>query len=391
MARFVATYGPNEARIRNIESHLALLGDSPINAAQEANAIILTVKPGTGAQFVSLDTLDDTNLFSPADGDALIYDGAAWVNSAAYITTAPLTATRNTISAGAGIEPLILNILDTGGGADSPALRPVILTLRHRTTLTTVPGVGSSIDWVVPDNATTDIAISRMIGEITGVTAGATEATVGWTVQHQGQSCEVARFRGQTGLAATVAVAFDGYIGGQFWVRGDFLAAAGFSARVGFGAMGSGILCNITKDAAAATPTNVTYLQVLGVADTAMTASTEAPDIVLNLGRTVQFATGALTNQRAVKILAPTYGFVAASTLTAAATLYVDNAPQPGTNATLTTSYSIWIDAGLARFDGNGTHVFEFGLNDTSALGAFYGRVPVSIPGVGTKYLPLYS
>lgn len=95
-----------------------------------------------------------------------------------------------------------------------------------------------------------------------------------------------------------------------------------------------------------------TALTVTGAVDTGRTASTEQSDVYLNLGRTVTWATGALTNQRAVRIAAPTLAFVGASTVTNAATLYVDNAPQAGTNATITNAYSLWVDAGTTRLDG---------------------------------------
>jgi len=104
-----------------------------------------------------------------------------------------------------------------------------------------------------------------------------------------------------------------------------------------------------------------------GAAHTQQIASTESPDINLNLARTVQFATGALTTQRAVLVQAPTYAFVAASTLTNAATFAITAAPTAGTNATLTNSYALWVIAGRTQLDGNvevggaGTSIGFFG------------------------------
>lgn len=95
-----------------------------------------------------------------------------------------------------------------------------------------------------------------------------------------------------------------------------------------------------------------TTLYVGGAASTGVTASTEAPDVAFNLARTVTWATGALTNQRVVKIVAPTLAFVGASTVTNAATVYIDNAPTAGTNATITNAYALWVDAGATRLDG---------------------------------------
>ena len=95
-----------------------------------------------------------------------------------------------------------------------------------------------------------------------------------------------------------------------------------------------------------------TLLTLTGVADTGITASTEQSDAVFNGARTITFATGALTNQRSFRFAAPTLAFAEASTVTNAATVYIDRAPQAGTNATITNAYSLFVDAGRARFDG---------------------------------------
>ena len=87
-------------------------------------------------------------------------------------------------------------------------------------------------------------------------------------------------------------------------------------------------------------------LTVTGPADTTLTASTEATDVNFNLARTVQFATGAITNQRAVRFQAPTYGFVGASTITNAATVSISGPPVAGTNATLTNTAALIVESG---------------------------------------------
>ncbi len=114
----------------------------------------------------------------------------------------------------------------------------------------------------------------------------------------------------------------------------------------------AGSVCSVSR-AAGSNPTLKTLFTVTTPADTALTASTEFSSVVLDCSATRQWSTGALTNQRAVRVLAPTIGFVGASTLTNAATLYVDREPQAGTNATITNSYALWVDAGVSRFDGN--------------------------------------
>lgn len=100
-------------------------------------------------------------------------------------------------------------------------------------------------------------------------------------------------------------------------------------------------------------------LTVTGAAHTTLAASTEAPDIEWALARTVQFATGALTAQRAAKITAPTYAFVGASILTTAATLAISGPPVAGANATITNAYALWVESGAVRIGALGTGVVK--------------------------------
>lgn len=93
--------------------------------------------------------------------------------------------------------------------------------------------------------------------------------------------------------------------------------------------------------------------RVTGGAHTASVAGAEIVDVDFGLNRTVQFATGALASQRAVRFRAPTYGFVGASVITDAATVAITGAPVAGTNATITRSMALWVQAGLGRFDGD--------------------------------------
>jgi hypothetical protein len=98
--------------------------------------------------------------------------------------------------------------------------------------------------------------------------------------------------------------------------------------------------------------------RITNAASTGQTASTEINFINFDLGATTTWATGALTDQRAIFIEAPTLAFAGASTVTRATTLYIDRAPQAGTNATLTEAYSLWVDAGTVRLDGD-LHVYN--------------------------------
>lgn len=95
-----------------------------------------------------------------------------------------------------------------------------------------------------------------------------------------------------------------------------------------------------------------TALAFTGAADLARTASTEQPDVLINSARIVTWATGSLANQRFSKFMAPTIAFVGASTCAVAATVYIEGAPVAGTNATLTSSYALFIGGGRVRLDG---------------------------------------
>lgn len=73
--------------------------------------------------------------------------------------------------------------------------------------------------------------------------------------------------------------------------------------------------------------------------------------------------------------------------VTSAATFYISAQPSGGTN-----NYAIFVDAGLMRLDGDGTHILELPANATDPTGgggAATGRIPVKIGGA-TRYLAYY-
>lgn len=111
-------------------------------------------------------------------------------------------------------------LTDTGGGSDSPSLRPSLATLDHFTTATAVPGVGGSLTFRAQDSAAAIVNVARVCGEVTGITPGSVDGTLALVVMHQGQECEVARARAQLGKDATVdSTGVYGYLGGEFWCR----------------------------------------------------------------------------------------------------------------------------------------------------------------------------
>ena len=120
-----------------------------------------------------------------------------------------------------------------------------------------------------------------------------------------------------------------------------------------------------------------TALTLTGAAHTTLALSTEATDVNFNLARTVQFATGALTTQRAVRIQAPTYGFVGASTITTASTLSISGAPVAGTNATITNKWALNVESGLANFADRvycaGVHTSSYIVDNSGASNWYIG------------------
>ncbi len=105
-------------------------------------------------------------------------------------------------------------------------------------------------------------------------------------------------------------------------------------------------MAGLTITPIVATGTVASALTITEVAHTALTASTERFDTNFNSARTVQWATGALTTQRFNLFQAPTVGFVGASALTDVATLAITGAPIQGTNATVTSSHGLLVQAG---------------------------------------------
>ncbi len=120
-------------------------------------------------------------------------------------------------------------------------------------------------------------------------------------------------------------------------------------------------------------------LRVTGAAHTTLAASGEVVDLDFALGRTVQLATGAVSQQRAARFAAPTYSFVGASVISDAATIAITGAPAAGTNATITRSYSLWAQAGLGRFDAG----IAFGAT-VGSTGELRGGTSFSLVGKRT-------
>jgi hypothetical protein len=136
---------------------------------------------------------------------------------------------------------------------------------------------------------------------------------------------------------------------------GTAFALAGYQTTgTTVGPFGNGTSTGIFSDArndlsiapSAASSGSPTLFTLTGPAHTALAAGVEASDVLLNLNRTVQFATGALGTQRAIIIQPPAYSFAAASTITNSSLLTLTGPPTAGTNATLTNQNALWVQNG---------------------------------------------
>lgn len=103
----------------------------------------------------------------------------------------------------------------------------------------------------------------------------------------------------------------------------------------------------------ASTSGTTTKFAVSPGADTGTTLTAEAIDVDFAFFRTRTWATGAIATQRSFVVRPPTLAFAGASTVTNAATMAIVGAPAAGANATITNRISLWVQAGVAQFDGN--------------------------------------
>jgi len=168
------------------------------------------------------------------------------------------------------------------------------------------------------------------------------------------------------GLYSTKTGASTTNIGGYFNASGGtnnyaiIVPASG--GNVGIGTSAPTGLLHVTQTAAATGA--LTGIVYTGAVNTNQTLSTEIPSVTITTaGR--QWATGALTTQREVLITQPVYSFVGGSTITNAATLGIAGAPVKSTNATITNTHGILIQAGAVSTATN-----SFGLTVNAQTGA---------------------
>lgn len=135
------------------------------------------------------------------------------------------------------------------------------------------------------------------------------------------------------------------------------ISATGSDTNISLGlaAQGTGVIALTSPETitpGTATSGTQTALAVIGAPNTGQDAGGDVPDVIFALDRTVTFQTGPVAVQDAVKIKAPTYAAAAASVFSDVSTLTIDAAPSVTAPSTATRRQTLWVQAGLARFDG---------------------------------------
>lgn len=143
----------------------------------------------------------------------------------------------------------------------------------------------------------------------------------------------------------------------------------------------------LTLTPAVRTSGSAAFTKFITPADTTQTASTESLGMAFGgtnanppVTVTRQFATGNITTQREYVFTAPTYGFVAASTITTPVTLEITGPPITGTNATFTNPYALRIGSGNINIGGSSSLV----VAGTFVINTSASNTDISLsPGLG--------
>lgn len=179
-----------------------------------------------------------------------------------------------------------------------------------------------------------------------------------------------------------------------------------FDVQTTYGFVGGSTATNVAGMHVTAGPTqgaNATFTNVYGMviggtqafgAATTTIASSAAmtfSQMALNATGDIVSLTGIVGLTAAASIAGLRVGALTINTtglgvvVTSVASVYIAGAPTPGALVTLTDTYSLWCDAGIARFDGNGTHVFQ--LPTAASVAATVTRTVAFKDGVTTYYL----
>ncbi|MFA5937074.1 MAG: tail fiber domain-containing protein [Candidatus Paceibacterota bacterium] len=310
------------------------------------------------------------------------------------------------------LDDAIINITATSKGADS-----VGMFCNHPCNIHNIVanitnfdiGIGGLNSWIDLDSGTSfnnvTTAIKSVGGSIIDVDATTfTSVTTkymsqyGGVIDATGEASALENIWGIPGVSAVAdgvsAVAYNFDTLNQLTTTGAKLFSVKNFGSEKFvinatGNVGIGIASPTGKLSITQTATDTGALKGIvytGAVNTNQTLSTEIPSLTLTTaGR--QWATGALTTQREVLITQPTYSFVGASTITDAATVGIAGAPIKSTNATITNTHGLLIQAGAVS---TATNSYGLTVNAQTGASANYSAVFLGgNVGIGTT-TPLY-
>ncbi len=103
---------------------------------------------------------------------------------------------------------------------------------------------------------------------------------------------------------------------------------------------------------------------------------------------TIQHATGTVSVQRFALIEAPTYSFVATSSITDAATLAISGAPNAGAFAGITNSHALWVQSGAVTVDdGSGRTIIRSSVGTPADPAIYMGNTQSGFVPSATNYI----
>lgn len=323
-----------------------------------------SIQLSSTAQFVNL-----THSTTTLSGNLTGYTGTS-TNSSGTSNNFVIIPTVSGQSGTAGYNALYINPAAGGGGSGTKNLIYAALNSVERLSL--------------GENGVFNLATGAVSGGVTGFTytPGAHTAVTAMLVDFK--------------VAAHTMTITGGFAGQIFSYFDSPTITAASGLTVDFATNVSIGMTNTTGSAVITTNTAL----VLGTPAGAVTLNNAAGTHYSLFETTTQSYTLGTTTQvtSACGFAAATFGGQTinqsggAVTVDNVATVYISGALTAGASVTLTNNYALFSDAGLNRFDGNGTHVFELpadATDPTGGGGAAAGRIAVKIGGA-TKYIAYY-
>lgn len=328
------------------------------------SALVGTNITGTATSFTASNVTTNANLTGPitSSGNATSIAAQTGTGSTFVVQTAPsLLGSVTETNAGLGVALtdglLLTNTTAAAAGAqqNSPTLH-----FTGQGWKTNATAASQTVDWIeyaLPvqgtANPTTSLNFASQVNgggyttnlSMNTATAAFFPASGGVLSSGTGGGGQIQVGSGTSGITLLA----DGG-GGPYMAFGGTTAGSRITRSASGLLMGTDAGGVVRVVPGAGTSGSPNQFKVIGAAHTTLAASTEASDVVLALNRTVQFATGALTTQRAMQINPPTYGFVGASTITNASTFAITGPPVAGTNATITNNAALTVESGNVGF-----------------------------------------